>query len=124
MKACSKTKVLASICNRHGINLYHHQLDGASWQICAGGYVVNGYSDGRSLFGLLRAMDVTLVFLLKYGSFPWKLLGYERNITWRKESHAIMPLAEPLHDGDQKLYTYCDKETDDWMQRYYDLKNS
>lgn len=30
MKAFSKNKVLAAICNRHGINLYHHQLDGAS----------------------------------------------------------------------------------------------
>lgn len=68
MKACSKNKVLAAICNRHGINLYHHQLDGASWQICAGGYVVNGYSDGRSVHRLLSKMSGVLVLLLKYGN--------------------------------------------------------
>ena len=75
MKACSKNKVLAAICNRHGINLYHHQLDGASWQICAGGYVVNGYSDGCSRSELLRAMNTVLIYLLKYGFLPWGILA-------------------------------------------------
>lgn len=125
MKACSKNKVLAAICNRHGINLYHHQLDGASWQICAGGYVVNGYSDGRSVHRLLSKMSGVLVLLLKYGNLrPWHLFGYERNITWRREIHAIMPIAEPLCDKGRKVYTYYDKEYDEWLQAYYDLKNS
>ena len=115
MKACSKNKVLAAICNCHGINLYHHQLDGASWQICAGGYVVNGYSDGRSVHRLLSKMSGVLV---------WHIFGYERNITWRRENHAIMPIAEPLFDKGRKVYTYYDKEYDKWLQAYYDLKNS
>lgn len=124
MKACSKNKVLAAICNRHGINLYHHQPDGASWQVCAGGYVVNGYSDGRPRSELLQAMNVVLVLLLKYGSRPLHIFGYERNITWRRESHAVMPIAEPLRDKDRQVYTYYDKESDEWLQAYYDLKNS
>nr|DAE40421.1 MAG TPA: hypothetical protein [Bacteriophage sp.] len=124
MKACSKNKVLAAICNRHGINLYHHQLDGTSWQICAGGYVVNGYSDGRPRSELLQAMNVVLVLLLKYGSCPLHICGYERNITWRRESHAIMPIAEPLRDKDRTVYTSRDKEDDEWLQAYFDLQNS
>ena len=124
MKACSKNKVLAAICNRHGINLYHHQLDGASWQICAGGYVVNGYSDGRSRSELLRAMNTTLVLLLKYGLRPWHIYGYEHNVTWRKESHAIIPVAEPLHSNGVEIHTSRDKEYDEWYQKYLDLKNS
>lgn len=108
MKACSKNKVLAAICNRHGINLYHHQLDGASWQICAGGYVVNGYSDGRSVHRSLSKMSGVLVLLLKYGNLrPWHIFGYE-----------------PLCDKGRKVYTYYDKEYDEWLQAYYDLKNS
>lgn len=124
MKACSKNKVLAAICNRHGINLYHHQLDGASWQICAGGYVVNGYSDGCSRSELLRAMNTVLIYLLKYGFLPWGIFSYEHNITWRRESHAIMPIAEPLRDKDRTVYTSRDKEVDEWLQTYFDLKNS
>lgn len=124
MKACSKNKVLAAICNRHGINLYHHELDGASWQICAGGYVVNGYSDGRPRSELLQAMNVVLVLLLKYGLCPLHICGYERNITWRRESHAIMPIAEPLRDKDRTVYTSSDKEDDEWLQTYFDLQNS
>lgn len=125
IKACSKNKVLAAICNRHGINLYHHQLGGASWQICAGGYVVNGYSDGRSVHRLLSKMSGVLVLLLKYGNLqPWPILDCERNITWRRESHVVMPIAEPLRDKDRKVYTYYDKESDEWLQAYYDLKNS
>lgn len=124
MKACSKNKVLAAICNCHGINLYHHQLDGASLQICAGGYVVNGYSDGRPLSELLRAMEIILVLLLKYGSRDWNVYGYKRNIIWRKESHAIMPVAKPVYNNDVEIHTSCDKEYDEWYQNYLDLKNS
>lgn len=125
MKACSKDKVLAAICNRHGISLYHHRLDGASWQICVGGYVVNGYSDGRSVHRLLSKMCGALVLLLKYGNrLPWHVFGYERNITWRMESHAIMPLAEPLCNKGKMVYTYRDREDDEWLQEYFDLRNS
>lgn len=124
MKACSKNKVLAAICNRHGINLYHHQLDGASWQICAGGYVVNGYSDGRPRSELLQAMNVVLVQLLKYGSRPLHICGYEHNIIWRKESYVIASLSEPLCYKDRTVYTSCDKEYDEWLQTYFDLQNS
>lgn len=116
--------MLAAICNLHGINFYYHQLDGASWQICAGGYVVNGYSDGRPHSELLRAMEIMLVLLLKYGSRPWHICGYEHNITCRKESHAIVPLSEPLCDKDRTVYTPCDKEYDEWLQAYFDLQNS
>lgn len=124
MKACSKNKVLAAICNCHGINLYHHQLDGASLQICAGGYVVNGYSDGRPRSELLRAMEIILVLLLKYGPRDWNVYGYEKNIIWRKESHAIMPVAEPIYSNGIEIHTSRDKEYDEWYQNYLDLKNS
>lgn len=41
-----------------------------------------------------------------------------------QESHAIMPIAEPLCYKGRKVYTYYDKEFDEWLQAYYDLKNS
>jgi hypothetical protein len=33
-------KTLRSLCAKQGIRLYKHKLDGASYQLCAGGYVV------------------------------------------------------------------------------------
>ena len=36
-------RVLKSLLSRAGVSLYRHQLDGASYQYYAGGYVVNGY---------------------------------------------------------------------------------
>lgn len=86
---------------------------------------MNGYSDGRSVHRLLSKMSGVLVLLLKYGNFqPWNIFDCERNITWRRESHAVMPIAEPLRDKDRQVYTYYDKESDEWLQAYYDLKNS
>lgn len=36
-------RALKSLLSRAKLTLYRHQLDGASYQYYAGGYVVNGY---------------------------------------------------------------------------------
>ena len=61
-------RVLKSLLSRAGVSLYRHQLDGASYQYYAGGYVVNGYL-GRSysMSELKYEMQKSLIFSLKYG---------------------------------------------------------
>lgn len=62
-------KTLKEYCAQAGVTLYKHQPDGASYQYCAGGYIVNGYLGRSMLLSRLQYnMQQTLIFLLKYGS--------------------------------------------------------
>ena len=61
-------RALKSLLSRAKLTLYRHQLDGASYQYYAGGYVVNGYLGRRfSMSELKYEMQKGLIFLLKYG---------------------------------------------------------
>ena len=120
-------KVLKRYCSKAGVTLYKHRLDGASYQYCAGGYIVNGYL-GRSmpLSSLRYKMQQTLIFLLKYGNAD--LLSFYRDgtfIEWHKEPHAISTLAEPLCDQyGMKVRTLGTPEADKDLQEFYDLQKS
>lgn len=59
-------KTLERYCAQAGITLYAHKLDGASYQYCAGGYVVNGYLGRLMLLSSLQyRMQQKLILLLK-----------------------------------------------------------
>lgn len=119
-------KTLKGYCAQTGVTLYKHRLDGASYQYCAGGYIVNGYL-GRSMLlsSLQYNMQQTLIFLLKYGSADFSFYGDGTSIVWHKEPHAISPLAEPLcyHSG-MKVRTHGTPEADKDLQEFFDLQKS
>lgn len=113
-------------CAQAGITLYAHKLDGASYQYCAGGYVVNGYLGRLMLLSSLQyRMQQKLILLLKYGSDDSTFYRDGTSIVWHKEPHAISPLAEPLCDNyGMKVRTLGSPEADKYMQEYYDLQKS
>lgn len=119
-------KTLKGYCAQAGVTLYKHRLDGASYQYCAGGYIVNGYL-GRSMLlsSLQYNMQQTLIFLLKYGSADFSFYGDGTSIVWHQEPHAISPLAEPLcyHSG-MKVRTHGTPEADKDLQEFFDLQKS
>lgn len=120
-------KTLKGYCAQAGVTLYKHRLDGASYQYCAGGYIVNGYL-GRSMLlsSLQYKMQQTLIFLLKYGNADLlSFYGDGTFIVWQKEPHAISPLAKPLcdHNG-MKVQTLGTPEADKYLQEFYDLQKS
>ena len=118
--------VLKRYCSKAGVTLYKHRLDGASYQYCAGGYIVNGYL-GRSMLlsSLQYKMQQTLIFLLKYGSTDFSVYSDGTFIMWHKDTHAISPLAEPLCDQyDMKVLTLGTQEDDKDLQEFYDLQKS
>ena len=119
-------KTLKGYCAQAGVTLYVHKLDGASYQYCAGGYVVNGYlGHSMLLSSLLYKMQQTLILLLKYGSGYSSFYGDGTSIVWHKEPHAIPPLAEPLCDKyGMKVRTLGSPEEDKYLQEYYDLQKS
>lgn len=122
----STRKILKGYCAQAGVTLYAHQLDGASYQYCAGGYVVNGYL-GRCMIlsDLQYRMQQELIFLLKYGSTDSAYYADGSSIVWHKEPHAILPLAEPLHDNyGWKERTLLCPEGDEELQDYYNLQKS
>ena len=79
----STKKTLRSLCAKAGIRLYKHKLDGASSQLCAGGYVVNGYTTHEAFHEVAYYMQKQLIFLLKYGSNKDGEDGTP--ISWHKE---------------------------------------
>lgn len=115
-------KTLKGYCAQAGVTLYEHRLDGASYQYCAGGYVVNGYLGQSMLLSSLQyKMQQTLIFLLKYGSDDLSFYRDGTSIVWHKEPHAITPLAEPLCDyNGMKVRTLGTPEADKDLQEYYD----
>lgn len=114
--------ILRYYCAQAGITLYSHRLDGASYQYCAGGYVVNGYLGHSMLLSSLQyKMQQTLIFLLKYGSDDLSFYRDGTSIVWHKEPHAIPPLAEPLCDyNGMKVLILETPEADKDLQEYYD----
>ena len=55
-------KTLKEYCALAGVTLYKHRLDGASYQYCAGGYIVNGYLGRSMLLSRLQyKMQQTLI---------------------------------------------------------------
>lgn len=119
-------KTLKDYCARAGITLYFHRLDGTSFQICAGGYVVNGYLGNRMLSSELQyEMQKRLVFLLKYGSTDPAHVHYNdgSSIEWHKELSVIPPLAVPLYDHHGgNVYTLRSPEGDKELQDYFNLQ--
>ena len=57
-------KILKEIAASRGIKIYRHRLDGASFQYCAAGYVVNGYGRPEEI---LYDMQKELISLLETG---------------------------------------------------------
>lgn len=118
-------RVLKSLLSRAGVSFYRHQLDGASYQYYAGGYVVNGYL-GRSLSmsELKYEMQKGLIFLLKYGETKTVTYNDGTVIVCYSEPHAHQPLSHPVCDANGFIYTLGDIEYDEYLQTYFDLKNS
>lgn len=119
-------KTLKEYCVQAGVTLYKHRLDGASYQYCAGGYIVNGYLGRSMLLSRLHyKMQQTLIFLLKYGSTDFSVYSDGTFIMWHKDTNAISPLAEPLCDQhDMKVLTLGTPEADKDLQEFYDLQKS
>lgn len=119
-------KILKGYCAQAGVTLYKHRLDGASYQYCAGGYIVNGYLGCSMLLSSLQyKMQQTLIFLLKYGYDDFSFYGDGTSIMWQKEPHAISPLTEPLclYNG-MKVRTLGTLEADKNLQEFFDLQKS
>ena len=117
-------KTLKGYCSQAGVTLYKHRLDGASYQYCAGGYIVNGYLGRSTLLSSLQyQMQQTLIFLLKYGSTDIPVYSDGTSIMWHKDTHAISPLAEPLclYNG-KKVRTLGTPEADKDLQEFYDFQ--
>ena len=126
MERYATRKILKGYCSQAGVTLYKHRLDGASYQYCAGGYIVNGYL-GRSmpLSSLKYKMQQTLIFLLKYGSTDFSAYNDGTSIVWHKDSHAISPLAEPLcNQYGMKVFTLETPEADKDLQEFFDMQKS
>lgn len=119
-------KTLKEYCAQAGVTLYKHRLDGASYQYCAGGYIVNGYLGRSTLLSSLQyQMQQTLIFLLKYGSTDIPVYSDGTSIVWHKDSHAISPLAEPLCLYNCiKVRTLGTPEADKDLQEFYDMQKS
>lgn len=117
---------LRHYCAQAGVTLYSHWLDGASYQYCAGGYVVNGYLGSRTTLSELKyEMQKELIFLLKYGTIDPIYYTDGSSIVWHKETHVISPLAEPLlHNEGFKVYTLLSREGDKEWQEYYNFLKS
>ena len=119
-------KTLKEYCAQAGVTLYKHRLDGASYQYCAGGYIVNGYLGRSMLLSRLQYnMQQTLIYLLKYGSTDFSVYNDGTSIVWRKDSHAISPLAEPLcGQYGMKVFTLETPEADKDLQEFFDIQKS
>ncbi len=119
----STKKTLRSLCAKAGIRLYKHKLDGASYQLCAGGYVVNGYTTQEPFHEVAYYMQKQLIFLLKYGSDKDGEDG--TTISWHKERTHVPPLTTSI-DGYElgQLFTYRSLEADAEVQAYLDLLHS
>lgn len=116
-------KALSELCSRHGITLYKHRLDGASWQYCAGGYVVNGYITRRPVEDVIYSMQKKLILLLKYGDDNDS--GGDDEVAWHKERHTVSPLARIVNGyGLGQIYTFHLPEADAELQQWLDLRNS
>ena len=116
-------KTLRSLCAKAGILLYKHKLDGASYQLCAGGYVVNGYTTQEPFHEVAYYMQKQLIHLLKYGSD--KDGENDTSISWHKERTPIPPLTTSI-DGYElgQILTYRSLEDDAEIQAYLDLQHS
>ena len=116
-------KTLRSLCAKAGIRLYKHKLDGASYQLCAGGYVVNGYTTQEPFHEVAYYMQKQLIHLLKYGSDKDGEDG--TTISWHKERTPVPPLTTSI-DGYElgQLFTYRSLEADAEVQAYLDLLHS
>lgn len=116
-------KTLRSLCAKAGIRLYKHKLDGASYQLCAGGYVVNGYTSQEPFHEVAYYMQKQLIHLLKYGSD--KDGENDTSISWHKERTPIPPLTTSI-DGYElgQILTYRSLEDDAEIQAYLDLQHS
>lgn len=116
-------KTLRSLCAKAGIRLYKHKLDGASYQLCAGGYVVNGYTTQEPFHEVAYYMQKQLIHLLKYGSDKDGEDG--TTISWHKERTPVPPLTTSI-DGYElgQLFTYRSLEADAEIQAYLDLQHS
>ena len=119
-------KTLKEYCALAGVTLYKHRLDGNSYQYCAGGYIVNGYLGRSMLLSRLQYnMQQTLIYLLKYGSTDFSVYNDGTSIVWRKDSHAISPLAEPLcGQYGMKVFTLETPEADKDLQEFFDMQKS
>jgi hypothetical protein len=115
-------KALKGYCAQAGVTLYEHRLDGASYQYCAGGYIINGYLGQSMLLSSLQyEMQKTLIFLLKYGFADLSFYQDGTSIVWQKEPHAISPLAEPLcNPSGMKVQTLGTPEDDKDLQEFFD----
>lgn len=116
-------KTLRSLCAKAGIRLYKHKLDGASYQLCAGGYVVNGYTTQEPFHEVAYYMQKQLIHLLKYGSD--KDGENDAPISWHKERTPIPSLTTSI-DGYElgQILTYRSLEDDAELQAYLDLQHS
>lgn len=119
-------KILKRYCAQAGVTLYKHRIDGASYQYCAGGYIVNGYLGRSMLLSTLQyKMQQTIIFLLKYGSTDFSVYNDGTFIMWHKDTNAISPLAEPLCDQyGMKVLTLGTPEADKDLQEFYDMQKS
>lgn len=116
-------KTLRSLCAKAGIRLYKHKLDGASYQLCAGGYVVNGYTTQESFHEVAYYMQKQLIHLLKYGSDKDGEDG--TSISWHKERTPVPPLSTPInHYILGRVFTCMSLEADAEYQAYLDLQHS
>lgn len=119
----STKKTLRSLCAKQGIRLYKHKLDGASYQLCAGGYVVNGYTTQEPFHEVAYYMQKQLIHLLKYGSDK----DSERTdtVSWHKERTPVPPLTTPINDYELgQIFTCRSIEDDAELQAYLDLQHS
>lgn len=119
----SNKKTLRSLCAKAGIRLYKHKLDGASYQLCAGGYVVNGYTTQEPFHEVAYDMQKQLIHLLKYGNDKDGEDG--TTISWHKERTPVPPLTTPI-DGYElgHILTYRSLEADAELKSYLDLNHS
>ena len=116
-------KTLRSLCAKAGIRLYKHKLDGASYQLCAGGYVVNGYTTQEPFHEVAYYMQKQLIHLLKYGSD--KDGEDDTTISWHKERKHVPPLTTAINGYELgQLFTYRSLEADAEVQAYLDLLHS
>lgn len=116
-------KTLRSLCAKQGIRLYKHKLDGASYQLCAGGYVVNGYTTHEAFHDVAYYMQKQLIYLLKYGIDK----DGERTdtLSWHKERKPVPPLTTPINGYELGRFFTCRSIEDDAeLQAYLDLKHS
>lgn len=116
-------KTLRSLCAKAGIRLYKHKLDGASYQLCAGGYVVNGYTTQEPFHEVVYYMQKQLISLLKYGSDKDGEDG--TTLSWHKERTPVPPLTTTINGYELgQIFTCRSLEDDAEIQAYLDLQHS